>query len=63
MWIEEELTTCGHVKTFSPLIVSTNGSPNAHCFAKGTNGDTEIDRSTQGMSPNDLINSKSTEGT
>ena len=61
--MEKELTTCGHVKTFSPLIVSTDGSSNAHCFAKGTNGDTEIDRKNQGMAPNDLINSKATEGT
>jgi len=35
-----ELTTCGHVKTFSPVIVSTEGSSNAHCLANGTMADT-----------------------
>ena len=35
------LTTCGHVKMFSPSIVSTHGSSNAHCFANGTMADTE----------------------
>ena len=34
------LTTCGHVKTFSPVIVSTHGSSNAHCFASGNMADT-----------------------
>ena len=34
------LTTCGHVKTFSPLIISTDGSSNAHCFANCSIGDT-----------------------
>ena len=61
--MEKELTTCGHVKTFSPLVVSTDGSSNTHCFVKDTNyGDTEIDRNSQGMTPNDLINSKATKG-
>jgi hypothetical protein len=36
------LTTAGHVKTFSPLIVSTEGSMNAHCFARGIIEDTEV---------------------
>ena len=35
------LTTVGHVKTFSPLIVSTEGSMNVHCFARGIIQDTE----------------------
>lgn len=34
------LTTCGHVKTFSTVIVSTDGSSNAHCFANGIIADT-----------------------
>lgn len=34
------LTTCGHVKTFSPVIVSTDGSSKAHCFANGNIADT-----------------------
>lgn len=59
------LTTCGHVKTFSPLIVSTDGSSNAHCFAKGSKGDTEVNKSNQATRPNNLIttNKKATKGT
>ena len=36
-----ELTTCGHVKIFSPTIVSTHGSSNAHCLANGNMADTD----------------------
>lgn len=34
------LTTSGHVKTFSPDIVSIDGSSKAHCFATGNIADT-----------------------
>lgn len=34
------LTTCGHAKTFSLVIVSTEGPTNAHCFANCTMADT-----------------------
>ena len=39
------LTTCGHVKTFSPVIVSTEGSSNAHCLASDTMADTATENS------------------
>lgn len=40
------LTTCGHVKTFSPVIVSTDGSSNAHCLASGIIADTATNNMT-----------------